>query len=565
MNRRRFLTAAAGAAALPVGQAQPPVGAAAWPAGQAQPPAADPPPAGEPYELLGRRLVFLNWHYVRPGSFEWRDASGAALSLKSSVPPHAAHFVRLDQPYGIRLMAQPAARHMAPLVEASEPWEEGAGVHFTTVLQDGGMYRAWGIPFTYSGDPPGQKHSYYLESDDGLVWKRPKLSLAEWNGSRANNLLNLSEIDGGTVFIDPSAPASERYKLIAEGHFSRDAVAEYRRRRPGEWDSKVRFREDGGAKGMKGGVSADGLHWTLFPQPMAMEMTDTHLTGYWDPRLLRYVAYTRTWSTETRSARVQGETRAMRDDYWWKAVGRRSIGRSETADFRRFPIHETILEPGPGLLPTDTLYTNARTCYPGAPEHHLMFPAVWHTADDSTSISLASSHDGRLWHFLPGAPVFETGPFGAFDGGCVFAHPNLVELRDGRLAMPYTGYSVPHKHPRKLWKFAPGYMVWPKGRLVALEAEERGGFATVGLMPPGRRLRINALTRRGGSLLVEAAGLDGAPLPGRSFAEAGRVSGDHHWTPVVWNGREDLGHPEGAAVILRFRMERAQLFGLEFA
>jgi hypothetical protein len=254
---------------------------------------------------------------------------------------------------------------------------------------------------------------------------------------------------------------------------------------------------------------------------------------------------------------------AVRADYWWQ-VGRRSIGRSESPDFRQFPIHETILEPGPDLLPTDTLYTNGRTVYPGAPEQHLMFPTIWHTASDSTSITMASSHDGRVWHFLPGGPVFATGPFGSFDGGCVFAHPNLIELAGGSLAMPYSGYNVPHKYPRRQWKFAPGYMVWPKGRLVALEAAGEGAFATAGIMPPGRKLRINAVTKRGGGILVEVAGIDGSPLPGRSFDEARRISGDHHWTLLSWNGQEDLGFAADSAVILRFRMDQAQLYGLEF-
>jgi len=268
--------------------------------------------------------------------------------------------------------------------------------------------------------------------------------------------------------------------------------------------------------------------------------------------------------TQAHSAEVTQHEAPARVTYRW-AVGRRSIGRSETSDYREFPIHETILTPGPDLLPSDTLYTNGKTTMPGAPDHHLLFPTIWHTANDSTSVALATSHDGKLWHFVPGSPVFATAPFGAFDGGCIFAHPNLLELPDGRFVLPYTGYNVPHKYPRKLWKYAPGYAVWPKGRLVALEAPERGEFATVGILPPGRTLRINAVTMRGGSILVEVAALNGKPLPGRSFSEARRITGDHHWTAVTWNGQTDLGYVDGAGVILRFRMDQAQLFGLEFA
>jgi hypothetical protein len=184
-------------------------------------------------------------------------------------------------------------------------------------------------------------------------------------------------------------------------------------------------------------------------------------------------------------------------------------------------------------------------------------------ATDNSSVHLATSHDGKVWHFLGESPVLDTGSFGAFDGGVIFAHPNLVELSDGRFVLPYTGYNVPHKYPRGLWKFAPGYAVWPHGRIVALEAE-CGSFATVAIMPQGRRLRINAVTKRGGSIRVEVAGVDGKPLPQRSFEEASPLFGDLRWTPLAWKGQDDLGHNEGAPIILRFQLDHAQIFGLEF-
>jgi hypothetical protein len=303
-------------------------------------------------------------------------------------------------------------------------------------------------------------------------------------------------------------------------------------------------KADGGGHGLFGAVSPDGLHWTKLREPLVLEFTDTQVIAYYDQALRKYVAYTRTW--------VGGST------------GRRSIGRSETSDYRNFPLHETILEPGPELLPSDTLYYNGKTTMPGAPDHHLLFPTIWHTAHDSTSVALASSHDGKLWHSLADSPVFSTGPFGAFDGGVLFAHPNLVELPDGRFALPYTGFSVPHKYPRKLWKFAPGYAIWPKGRLVALEARERGEFTTAGIVPRGRTARINALTRRGGSISVEAAELDGKPLPGHSFADARPIVGDHHWTTLSWGGKEDLGHKNNNGIVFRFRLDQAEVYGLEF-
>lgn len=243
-------------------------------------------------------------------------------------------------------------------------------------------------------------------------------------------------------------------------------------------------------------------------------------------------------------------------------VGRRSIGRTESSTFGNFPVSDLILVPGPDMLPCDVLYTNGRTTIPGNPRLHVMFPTVWHQSDDSTSVSMAASHDGRVWNFLPGGYVLDTGPFGAWDGGCVFARPNLVELADGTFAMPVTGYNVPHKYPRGRYKYATGYMVWPKGRIVALESPSVGQFSTVAIMPPGRKLLINADTRRAGSIAIEVANLSGNSLPGRSFEDFDRMMGDLYRTPASWKGQTDLAL--GTPVILRFRMDAARLYALDF-
>jgi len=211
------------------------------------------------------------------------------------------------------------------------------------------------------------------------------------------------------------------------------------------------------------------------------------------------------------------------------------------------------------------LYANGRTSIPGAPDHHLMFPAIWHSAmNHATSIALASSHDGKLWHWVPGPRVLETGPYGEWDGGCVFNGINLIELANGDFALPYTGYGFPHKYPRGQLKTGAGYALWPKGRLIALEAPEYGEFATVAIVPPGRKLKINATTELAGSIVVEVAAWDYTPLPGRAFADANVLRGDLFWEPVTWKSGDDLGYADGSCVILRFRMRNAKMFGLEF-
>ena len=82
----------------------------------------------------------------------------------------------------------------------------------------------------------------------------------------------------------------------------------------------------------------------------------------------------------------------------------------------------------------------------------------------------------------------------------------------------------------------------------------------VAIMPPGRKLRINALTRRAGEVRVEVAG-----IAGHTFAECVPIVGDQFGIPVTWNGKDDLGYKDGDSITLRFRMEKAKLFGIDFA
>jgi hypothetical protein len=250
--------------------------------------------------------------------------------------------------------------------------------------------------------------------------------------------------------------------------------------------------------------------------------------------------------------------------YWWEIL-RRSIGRTASPTFGHFPASELVLAPSPDMRPSELLYTNGYTSIPGAPDHHVMFPSIWDVASDQTDIRVAVSFDGRLWQMAGGGqPVLRTGVFGEFDGGCVFGRVNLAELPNGDFVLPYTGYRYPHKYPRGAWAFDAGYAVWPKGRIFALVADESGRFSTVGLVPPGNRLRINAVTTRAGRILVEVCDLGGNPVPGRTFADAVPLVGDCHNTPVLWRSGEDLGVPDNHPVLLNVRLEQARIYWLEF-
>ena len=520
------------------------------------------PLSGEPYELDGNRLVFTNWFFIRPGNLLWLNDSDEYINTVEEgdqdpvYGPWDARLERPSSPYGIEILAQRAMR-LGPIIQRGEPWEEDY-VIFKTVLKDGDTYRAWG-----KSKPGGD---CYFESSDGFNWERPLLRQKYFDGSLENNLLNPGQ--EGTVFIDPAAPPEERYKSVRGPRLKFEQFRDFIERNPDKWETRAvvgPWDAPETIRALSGATSPDGIHWKHVEEPFTVEHTDGMETGYYDPHLRKYVLYTRTFMVGKRSESWSGDPQQRTWLGEYHGSGRRVIGRTESERFGDFPVSEPIIVPVPSeTSPSEVFYTSIRTTIPGAPDHHLMFPTIWDTRDDTSAIGLWSSHDGRLWHRVKGPAVLETAPFGEWDGGCIFSFPDLIELPSGDFALPYKGYNLPHKYPRGHMTLHAGYAVWEKGRIVAVEAREIGEFATVGIIPPGRRMKINALTQRAGGIQIEIARISDEIYPGRSFEESDVVRGDLFWRTVTWNGEADLGFEEGDGVVIRFRMDRAKLFGIEF-
>lgn len=509
---------------------------------------------GEPYILSGNRLVFTTWYFVQPGKPDWRDSAHNSVYAKQEARLKAgeAFFHYDDYPWGIEFVVEKPER-LGPVIKREKPWER-MGLAPGPLLLDNGIYRLWAI----SQDEEGTTYSCYFESADGMNWQRPNLGLVEYRGNTDNNLYPGCP---GFIFIDPSAPPEGRYKAVTLKDFENIERFEkdYKERRP--YSIMATETDPGRVHSIYGSVSPDGFHWTTLADPLSVEISDTDITAYYDTSLKKYVMYTRSYTVGARAPQYSIETHQRRNQF----TARRAIGRSESATFNEFPLSETIIEPGPDMRPTDSYYTNCRTTIPGAPDNHLMFPAVYHLSSDTTSIELHTSYDGKVWHKMRGGSLADTGTDGQWDGGCIFARANLVELPDGDWVLPYVGYVFPHKYPRGAWAYDVGMMRWPKGRLVALEAQDKGEFTTVAFLAPGEKIKVNATTKRAGGISVEACDFNAKPIEGRSFADAIELSGDLFQTPVLWKKRIDtLGIKKNEPVVLRFRMNQTKLYGVDF-
>ena len=159
------------------------------------------------------------------------------------------------------------------------------------------------------------------------------------------------------MFEDPHDVPERRYKLIGSDR-SKWGVTSVN-------CGGARFRYFTGEletweyQAVIGAHSPDGIHWTKYDGPIMPWYTDTHNVAFWDDRIERYVAYVR-WNDHLH---VNEEGRQVGSfDY-------RSIARSESDDFARFPEPVKVHEPDFSLPEDDDLaggglYNTAAIKYP---------------------------------------------------------------------------------------------------------------------------------------------------------------------------------------------------------
>ena len=505
--------------------------------------------------------LFTDWRFILSGDV-WGGFHWAAKDSDETIPvrvydddgeyadtPIDARMVPEDMPWGIRIECQPADR--------SDPFPSGQAPG--QVLYDGGRYRTW-----YSSLLPWQTAPSRLlaawccaESDDGFSWRNQQECVLDFSDCPGVNAAKLP-----SVFVDPSAPDTGRYKMVflgqstdpADEPFRRQLLGDFLREQPDDIDPTALGPADGQETplirfGRFGAVSADGIHWRVLPRLLMLLCSDAQNVVHYDTIRETYVWYLKS--------------------QWYSL--RRAIARSETKDFGRWPLADTVLFPGPDLAPSDDWYTNSKTIYPGVPDEHLMFPSLYRHFTDTSELRLFTGPDGTAWNQVPGGPVLTPGPAGSWDAGFFVAETDLVPLPGDRIGLPYSGYPYPHKYPRTKHTLAGhghAYALWPRERLAALVADEQGAFTTLPLLFDGRRLRLNVKTETAGEVRVEAATsryIGGADevLPGRNFDDCLPISGDSLDHIVTWRTGQDLGHAPDQPVTLRFRLRAARLFAFE--
>ena len=213
---------------------------------------------------------------------------------------------------GVSLEMNPPVRTGAIHIAPDASWEKNLWIgSYSSVVKENGTVRIWYEVMGRQYEPgsnPDFMGVAYAESTDGVHFKKPVLGLVEFEGSRQNNIVlpadpKLMSIGGGSVMIDenPNCPPEERYK---------------------SWQ-KIYPKKGTGIQGPhRVWVSPDGLHWKLSERLVTgLRAADTQSTWFWDPRINRYVGFTREWVQFANEGQIRAASYNESDDmHTWEKM-----------------------------------------------------------------------------------------------------------------------------------------------------------------------------------------------------------------------------------------------------
>ncbi|NMA41982.1 MAG: hypothetical protein GX946_01220 [Oligosphaeraceae bacterium] len=502
-------------------------------------------------------------------------------------------FLLFDDKYiagkrGFTLRVCPPETTGAGTLLADRPWERGGlcGDSCLTVLEDEGIYKMWycihspepgegcrreltkderasldllDVPQKFIADIlcPTRYYLCYAVSRDGLTWEKPFLGIYEVDGNRNNNIVLGGRI-GATVFIDPTADAGARYKMIHGGSL----------RLPHWMKAENRFIRMA-YTGIYGATSPDGIHWNCTPKPIIPWYTDTTNVCYWDDEIKKYVAYVR---TDKDMIYENGKTVML-------GTGHRTyriVSRTESQDFENFPAPVNVLEPRPDEVEDYfkgesckrglDFYNSAAIKYPYAPETYFLFPSYFNHESDNVEIHIATSRDGNNYTRHDEA-LIGLRNFGELQARQLYMGVGMIE--DGnRIHMYLMACNTGHDEEDLKGKGEKcvSRVSFLKDGFIGQQAQDKGEMITVPLrVPQGKRgVKINAYAGQDGWVSGKVLDTENREIPGM-ICHQPEYSGNHSLqVRVSCPGEREMPALHQNEVRLQISAGKATVFSFEW-
>lgn len=397
--------------------------------------------------------------------------------------------------------------------------EPADNLEYGTVIKDGDVFRLYtrdGRGAKFDGD--SSEVTRYCESRDGLHWTRPKLGLHAVEGSAENNVIlhEKSVCHNFSPFLDtrPGVPAEERFKALAG----------------------TILRNPGG--GLIAFVSGDGVHWRKMSEKPVLTRGafDSQNVSFWSESEGKYVAYLRTFTAGVSTATE------------WRLDGLRSVSRSTSEDF----LHWSEPKPLNPNFPGEHIYTTLTHPYYRAPHIYIALPTRFHPErGNSTDIMFMTARGD-----VPYDRTFRE----------AFIRPGLDPARWGNRSN-YAALNVVPTGPDEMSIYTTPFRRFTlrtDGFASVHGGADSGELLTKTFTFDGVELALNFSTSAGGSVKVEVQYPDGKPIRGFALADQLPLVGDSTDRAVVWKNNPNLGSLAGQSVRLRFVLQEADVFALQF-
>ncbi len=397
--------------------------------------------------------------------------------------------------------------------------EPADNLEYGTVIKDGDVFRLYtrdGRGAKFDGD--SSEVTRYCESRDGLHWTRPKLGLHAVEGSAENNVIlhEKSVCHNFSPFLDtrPGVPAEERFKALAG----------------------TILRNPGG--GLIAFASGDGVHWRKMSEKPVLTRGafDSQNVSFWSESEGKYVAYLRTFTAGVSTATE------------WRLDGLRSVSRSTSEDF----LHWSEPKPLNPNFPGEHIYTTLTHPYYRAPHIYIALPTRFHPERGSSTDIMFMTARGDV----PYDRTFRE----------AFIRPGLDPARWGNRSN-YAALNVVPTGPDEMSIYTTPFRRFTlrtDGFASVHGGADSGELLTKTFTFDGVELALNFSTSAGGSVKVEVQDPDGKPIRGFALADQLPLVGDSTDRAVVWKNNPSLGSLAGQSVRLRFVLQEADVFALQF-
>ncbi len=441
------------------------------------------------------------------------------------------------------------------------PWEGNASA-YQSVFKDGDVYRMYyrGLQYQTGGEATLalENHPWNLclaTSTDGLHWERPKLGIAEFNGSTDNNIVltpaMAAQVGGDpahtAVLLDanPACPLDERIKIVVLGSKPKTGLYLFK--------------------------SGDGVHFSvLTKEPIVTEGAfDSQNLLFWDPVREEYREYHRGFKDGVRGIMTSAAktlTEPFPPPQWLEYPGLHPehLYTNQIQPYYRAP-HLFVGFP---MRYTDRGWSEPVVNLPGLPER--LTRAASGSARYGTAVTDAvfmTSRDGLTFRRWPEAFI-RPGPrqHGSWVYGDNFVFWGMIETPSALADAPN---EISLYATENYWEGVATnvrrYTIRMDGFVSAYAPMAGGEVVTTPLRFEGGNLALNFETSGAGSVQVELQDEAGKPIEGYRLDDCPPIYGDHLRYVVRWaEAGGDLRALAGKAVRLRFVLKDADLYAFQF-